>query len=81
MRHEERARANIVEVGQRLHARACVASNDGNINVLAHAAFADLGGAGMRAEGSRTRSPSLIALRRRRKRRIIIPTSSSTTNV
>ena len=51
MRHEERARANIVEVGQRLHARACVASNDGNINVLAHAAFADLGGDGMRAEG------------------------------
>ncbi len=51
MRHEERARANIVEVGQRLHARAYVASTDGNINVLAHAAFADLGGDAVGAEG------------------------------
>ena len=33
MQHEERARADIVEVGRRLHERAYVASNDGNISV------------------------------------------------
>ena len=32
MQHEEQLRANIVEVGRRLHARAYVASNDGNIS-------------------------------------------------
>ena len=32
MQHEERLRADIVEVGRRLHARAYVASNDGNIS-------------------------------------------------
>ena len=32
MQHEEQLRANIVEIGQRLHARAYVASNDGNIS-------------------------------------------------
>ncbi len=33
MRQEEQLRADIVEVGRRLHARAYVASNDGNISV------------------------------------------------
>ncbi len=33
MQHEERFRADMVEVGRRLHARAYVASNDGNISV------------------------------------------------
>ncbi len=33
MQHEERLRADIVEVGRRLHARVYVASNDGNISV------------------------------------------------
>ena len=33
MQHEERARADIVEVGRRLHERAYVASNDGNISI------------------------------------------------
>ena len=33
MNHEEQLRADIVEVGRRLHARAYVASNDGNISV------------------------------------------------
>ena len=33
MQHEERLRADIVEIGRRLHARAYVASNDGNISV------------------------------------------------
>ena len=33
MRQEERLRAEIVEVGRRLHGRAYVASNDGNISV------------------------------------------------
>ena len=32
-RHEEQVRADIVEVGRRLHERAYVASNDGNISV------------------------------------------------
>ena len=32
-RHEEEVRADIVEVGRRLHERAYVASNDGNISV------------------------------------------------
>ena len=32
MYHEEQLRANIVEIGHRLHARAYVASNDGNIS-------------------------------------------------
>jgi len=32
-RHEEQVRAEIVEVGRRLHERAYVASNDGNISV------------------------------------------------
>ena len=33
MRQEEQLRADIVEVGRRLHARAYVASNDGNISI------------------------------------------------
>ena len=33
MQMEEHLRADIVEVGRRLHARAYVASNDGNISV------------------------------------------------
>ena len=33
MRHEEQLRADIVEIGRRLHARAYVASNDGNVSV------------------------------------------------
>ena len=33
MQHEEQLRAGIVEIGRRLHARAYVASNDGNISV------------------------------------------------
>ena len=33
MQHEEQLRASIVRIGQRLHARAYVASNDGNISV------------------------------------------------
>ena len=32
MQHEERIRADIVEIGRRLHSRAYVASNDGNIS-------------------------------------------------
>lgn len=33
MNREERLRADVVEVGRRLHARAYVASNDGNVSV------------------------------------------------
>ena len=33
MRQEEQIRSDIVEVGRRLHSRAYVASNDGNISV------------------------------------------------
>mgnify|MGYP001171878695 FL=1 len=33
MHHEEQLRADIVEIGRRLHARAYVASNDGNVSV------------------------------------------------
>ena len=33
MKNEERLRADIVEVGRRLHSRAYIASNDGNISV------------------------------------------------
>ena len=33
MRHDERLRADIVEIGRRLHDRGFVASNDGNISV------------------------------------------------
>ena len=33
MQHEERLRADIVEIGRRLHERGYVASNDGNISV------------------------------------------------
>ena len=33
MHHEEQLRADIVEIGHRLHARAYVASNDGNVSV------------------------------------------------
>ena len=33
MTNEERCRADIIEVGRRLHERAYVASNDGNISV------------------------------------------------
>ena len=33
MQHEEQLRAGIVEIGRRFHARAYVASNDGNISV------------------------------------------------
>ena len=33
MQIEERLRADIVEIGRRLHARGFVASNDGNISV------------------------------------------------
>ena len=32
MQNEERLRADIVEVGHRLHRRAYIASNDGNIS-------------------------------------------------